>query len=437
MADTRPTPSTAASVSSSTAQASSPAPDAPGAPPPIALSALRIDRSASAPRRRRRWPMWLAAAVVIVVALAALMSRRAPVEVDIGTVALAYPTQGLTILNATGRVVAQRRAAVSSKATGRLEWLGVQEGQRVRAGEIVARIENRDVGAAREQAEANVNQAKANLEQGIAERDNALIDLKRQQDLLKQGFVSPSVVDSAQARYARAQAVIASQHAAIGVAQANLKAAEVNFEQTLIRAPFDGIVLTKNANVGDIITPFSSATGTTGAVVNIADMSTLEVEADVSESSIAKITVDQPAEIQLDAFTELRLAGKVSRVVPTVDRSKATLLVKVSFIERDARVLPDMSAKIAFLSRAPRADERTPVVAVRASAIVKRDGKDVVFVVLKDESSGAEKTSIRPVAAGARLGDLVQVSGIAAGDRIVLAPTDKLVDGTLVAAAKK
>lgn len=437
MADTRPTPSTEASASSSAAATSVPAPDARNAKPPIALSALRIDRSAGVPRRRRRWPLWLAPAAVIVVALGAVMSRRAPTEVDIGTVALAYPTQGLTILNATGRVVAQRRAAVSSKATGRLEWLGVQEGQHVRAGEIVARIENRDVGAAREQAEANVNQTRANLEQGIAERDNALIDLKRQQDLLKQGFVSPSVVDSAQARYARAQAIIASQHAAIGVAQANLKAAEVNFEQTLIRAPFDGIVLTKNANVGDIITPFSSATGTTGAVVNIADMSTLEVEADVSETSIAKITVDQPAEIQLDAFTELRLAGKVSRVVPTVDRSKATLLVKVSFVERDARVLPDMSAKIAFLSRAPRADERASVIAVRASAIVKRDGKDVVFVVIKDPGNGAEKTAIRPVAAGAHLGDLVQVSGIAAGDRIVLTPTDQLIDGALVVAAKK
>ena len=339
---------------------------------PSPLGALRIDRSAAPVHRRRRWPWWLGGAVVVLALAGTLAARRAPVEVEIGTVALAYPTQGLTILNATGRVVAQRRAAVSSKATGRLEWLGVQEGQRVHAGEIVARIENRDVGAAREQAAANVAQAEANLAQGLAERDNAQIDLKRQQELLAQGFVSQSVVDAAQARFARAQAIIASQRAAIGVAQANLKAAEVNFEQTLIRAPFDGIVLTKNANVGDIITPFSSASGTTGAVVNIADMSTLEVEADVSETSIGKITIDQPAEVQLDAFTDLRLAGKVSRVVPTVDRSKATLLVKVGFVDRDSRVLPDMSAKIAFLSRAPRPEERTPVVAVRANAVAAR-----------------------------------------------------------------
>ena len=140
------------------------------------------------------------------------------------------------------------------------------------------------------------------------------------------------------------------------MAQANYRAADVAFEQTMIRAPFTGIVLTKTANVGDVVTPFSSASGTTGAVVTMADMATLEVEADVSENAIAKIKVDLPAEIQLDAFPDLRLLGSVSRIVPTVDRSKATLLVKVRFDETDARVLPDMSAKIAFLSRTPEAE---------------------------------------------------------------------------------
>jgi len=144
-----------------------------------------------------------------------------------------------------------------------------------------------------------------------------------------------AAVDTAEARFNKAQAAIKTLQAQIAVAQANLRATQVSFDQTLIRAPFTGIVLTKNANVGDILTPFSSAAGTTGAVVTMADMSTLEVEADVSEASIAKISVGQPAEIQLDAFTELRLAGSVSRIVPTVDRSKATLLVKVKFEETD------------------------------------------------------------------------------------------------------
>ena len=191
------------------------------------------------------------------------------------------------------------------------------------------------------------------------------------------------------------------------------------------------MVLTKSANVGDIVTPFSAASGTTGAVVTMADMETLEVEADVSEASIAKITVGQPAEIQLDAFPDLRLLGEVSRIVPTVDRAKATLLVKVKFVERDPRVLPDMSAKIAFLSRPLRPDERTPVAALRADAIVKRDAKDMVFVVGKDE-----QVKLTPVAAGAKVGDLVRVD-LAPGTRVVIAPPDRLVDGATVAAAKK
>ena len=151
----------------------------------------------------------------------------------------------------------------------------------------------------------------------------------------------------------------------------------------------------------------------------MADMETLEVEADVSEASIAKITVGQPAEIQLDAFPELRLIGEVSRIVPTVDRSKATLLVKVKFVERDPRVLPDMSSKIAFLSRPLKPDERTPVAALRPDAIVKRDGKDVVFVVGKDD-----QVKLTPVAVGAKVGDLVRVD-LAPGTRVVIAPTER------------
>jgi multidrug efflux pump subunit AcrA (membrane-fusion protein) len=163
----------------------------------------------------------------------------------------------------------------------------------------------------------------------------------------------------------------------------------------------------------------------------MADMETLEVEADVSEASIAKITIGQPAEIQLDAFPDLRLLGEVSRIVPTVDRAKATLLVKVKFVERDPRVLPDMSAKTAFLSRALKPDERTPVAALRADAIVKRDGRDAVFVVGKDD-----QVKLTPVVTGAKVGDLVRVD-LAPGTRVVIAPGERLADGATVAAAKK
>jgi RND family efflux transporter MFP subunit len=340
------------------------------------------------------------------------------------------------VLNATGRVVAARRASVSSKGTGRLEWLGVQEGQMVKEGDVIARLENRDVAAQREQAQAQVQAARANLAQGQAELDDAQAALKRAQDLARQNFISGSALDTAEARHNKARAAIESLKAQIAVAEANARVAGVAYDQTLIRAPFTGIVLTKSANVGDIVTPFSSASGTTGAVVTMADMETLEVEADVSESSIAKISVGQPAEIQLDAYPELRLLGEVSRIVPTVDRSKATLLVKVTFVERDARVLPDMSAKIGFLSRPLAADERKPVPAVRPDAIVKRDGRDVVFVVARDEKGGGERVKSQPVAVGAKVGDLVRVD-LAPGTRVVSAPSERLADGAAVTAAKK
>jgi RND family efflux transporter MFP subunit len=422
------------------------------------LSRLAIERGAAPLRRKRplwkRWWVWLVALAVAGAIAATVAQRGRPVAVEIGTVVAAYPSQSLAVLNATGRVSAARRASVSSKATGRLEWLGVQEGQRVKAGDLIARVENRDVAATREQAAAGVTAAKANLAQGEAEREDAEAALKRARELLAKNFIAASAVDTAEARFNKARAAIQTLRAQIQVAEANLRAATVAFEQTLIRAPFTGVVLTKSANVGDIVTPFSSASGTTGAVVTMADMATLEVEADVSESSIAKIQVDQPAEIQLDAFPDLRLAGSVSRIVPTVDRSKATLLVKVRFDEIDPRVLPDMSAKIAFLSRRLQPEERKPVPAVRPEAIVQRDGRDVVFVVNEPAKPAAapggdargETKAGAPAGgkvvqtgtkAGAKVGDLVRVDELAPGTRVVLHPPQSLADGAAVVAQRK
>jgi RND family efflux transporter MFP subunit len=406
-------------------------------PAPPSLSRLAIDRSGASVTRRRRplWKRWWIWALVIAVVIAAafvVRSRAAAQPVEFATVAAAYPSSTVAVLNATGRVVAQRRASVSSKGTGRLEWLGVQEGQMVKEGDIIARLENRDVAAQREQAAAQVQAARANLAQGQAELQDAQAALNRAQDLAKQNFISGSALDTAEARYNKSRAQIDTLKAQIGVAEANLRVAGVAFDQTLIRAPFTGIVLTKSANVGDIVTPFSSASGTTGAVVTMADMETLEVEADVSESSIAKIKVAQPAEIQLDAFPDLRLLGEVSRIVPTVDRSKATLLVKVRFVERDARVLPDMSTKVAFLSRSLQPEERKPVPALRPDAIVKRGGADVVFVV--DAASIVKPV---PVKTGDKVGDLVRVDGVAPGTRVVAAPPERLAAGARVEAVKK
>lgn len=412
-------------------------------PPPDAskpdLSRLRIDRGAATragaargPWRRALLPALGALALLAVVAGAYLRWARAPLEVELASVTMAYPSQAYTVLNATGYVVAQRKAAVASKATGRLVWLGVEEGSRVKKDEVIARLEDLDVRATRAQSAANLQVARANLEQGMAEMRDAQAAMQRSQDLLLQGFVSQSSHDTAVARLDKARATIASLQAAIVAAQANLQGADVAVEQTLIRAPFDGVVLTKTANVGDVITPFSSALDTKGAVVSIADMGTLEVEADVSESNLSKVAPGQPVEIQLDALPGQRFRGVVARTVPTVDRSKATVMTKIRFVEPDPRVLPEMSAKVGFLSQdVPEAD-RKPRLALNPAAIVTREGRSVVFVVRDGRAAAV------PVRAGPKLGELVEVSAsVQPGDKVVLRPPASLKDGREARAAGK
>ncbi|UQN69173.1 efflux RND transporter periplasmic adaptor subunit [Burkholderia multivorans] len=395
------------------------------------LDKLKIDRGPIAAPRRRRWVRYAAAAALAVLALGIGLAVTRRPTVDTTAVTSAYPYQNDTQLNATGYVVPQRKAAVASKGQGRVEWLGVLEGTRVKKDEIIARLESRDVEASLAQALAQVKVARANLGVQQAELKDAEIALRRTAALAPRGAVPVAQLDTDTARVNKARASVNSGEAAVASAEANARAAQVAVDQTVIRAPFDGIVLAKHANVGDNITPFSSASDSKGAVVTIADMDTLEVEADVAESNIAKIRAGQPCEIQLDALPDMRFAGRVSRIVPTVDRSKATVLVKVRFVDRDDRVLPDMSAKIAFLSKPVSAQDRQPVTAVQASAVVERDGRPVVFA-LQDDTVHAV-----PVARGARIGELVAVRGVKPGDTVVLAPGAALKDGAKVTVAKK
>ncbi len=374
------------------------------------------------------------ALVIGAVALAAFLFYRkaqSVIAVEATNVVSAYPSQGFTALNATGYVVAQRKAAVASKATGRLEWLGVAEGSVVKANEVIARLESNDVRASQEQAAAGVNVARANLEQGMAEWRDANAALKRSRELVEKKYISASSHDTAVARAAKAKASIASLKAAIVAAEANLNVAKVGVDQTVIRAPFDGVVLTKSADIGDIVTPFSSAVDSKGAVLTMADMSTLEVEADVAESSLAKIRVGMPCEIQLDAIPDARFAGSVDRTVPTVDRSKATLLVKVRFTQLDPRILPEMSAKVAFLEKELSADEKKPVTAVNPSAVVTRNGQSVMFVIKDD------KVEQQTVQRGAPLGDLVTVTGVPAQTKVVLKPTAGMQNGSTIKLSAK
>lgn len=400
------------------------------------LAGLRIDKTAASvrPARRRKKYVW-AGALLCVVLLAVLFFTGvlAPaVEVEVATVSRVYPSQTFTLLNASGYVVAQRKAAVSSKATGRLEWLGVEEGSRVRRDEVIARLENRDVVASRDQAAANLTTARFSLDQARTELVDARRNFNRQKELIAQGIIAQADYDTAEARYNKAKAGMAGADSAVRAAAAALQGADVAVEYTLIRAPFDAVVLTKDADVGDIITPFGAAANAKASVVTIADLDSLQVEADVSEANLEKVHVGQPCEVQLDALPEVRFGGAVHMIVPTADRSKATVLVKVRFLEKDSRILPEMSAKVAFLKRAVEKGEHEPRTAVNPACIVTKNGRKIVFLI---KGPRVVETEVRT---GGQIGDMVEVvSGVKAGDKVVVKPLEKLRNGSRIKTAEK
>lgn len=387
------------------------------------LSSLRIQRNvdpsfSGAPKSKLPLRIGVTLFLVAVAVVGYLLIANAvasAVEVKLTSVSYSSPSQANAVLTASGYVVAQRKAAVASKGTGRLEYLGVVEGDRVKKGEVIARIENSDI-------QAQVDQARANLKLSEAELHDARQSLNRYKNLLEKGLAPQSEYDAAEARYGR---VLAS----IDVAKALVTSAEVALENMLIRAPFDGTVLTKNADVGEMVAPMAASVGSRSAVVTIADMSSLQVEADVSESNIERIVPDQSCEITLDAYPEIRYQGYVAKIVPTADRAKATVLVKVAFRSYDSKVLPEMSAKTLFLTKAPNVTETSakPILTLPTAAVATRGGESLVFAVVDNKASQI------PVKTGRTLGSLVEIlSGVGAGDRVIATVTDEIYDGVTV-----
>lgn len=401
------------------------------------LSQLKIEKttlpSGSAGRKRRRL-LWISAAIAALVIIVLLIRGvfSPAVDAELATVVLAYPSQGFTLLNASGYVVAQRKASAASKATGTLVALNVEEGSVVRKGDVIARLENSDVAAARDQAAANLSAARATLDQARAELQDATLAHSRASDLLSKDYISRSDFDAADARIKKARAAVAGAESAISAGSAALKAADVAVEYTLIRAPFDAVVLTKNADIGDVVTPLGAAANAKAAVVTIADMGSLQVEVDVAESNLRQVKTGQPCEVQLDALPDARFRGTVHMVVPTADRSKASVLVKVKFIDEDRRILPEMSAKVAFLERPLSEEERAPLTAIPPDALADKNGRKIAYLV---KDGVAVETA---VTTGKKLGDLIEVtSGLKPGDRIVARPTDRIRGGVRIRPSEK
>lgn len=400
------------------------------------LSKLKIDKSTTSNYiTRRRKPFYLLIAIILIVMIGLLYLQGVfspAVQVEAVSVTKVYPSQTFTLLNASGYVVAQRKAAAASKVTGRLVSLDVEEGSHVKEGQIIARLENEDAKAFRDQAEANLNAARHNVEQAKAELHDAILLFNRNKELLSKGFVPQIEFDISEARYKKAVAAVNAAESLVKSNAAALKNADVSLEYTLIRAPFDAVVLTKNADIGDIITPLGAAANAKAAVVTIADMNSLQVEADVSESNLEKVRAGQPCEIQLDALPDSRFRGVVHTVVPTADRSKATVMVKIRFKDKDNRILPEMSAKVAFLSREVKSEEQKPRTALNPSALLTRNDKKSVFLI---KGNRAIET---PINVGTQLGDMIEVlSGVKAGDSVVLKPLNKIKSGSRIKVIEK
>jgi HlyD family secretion protein len=403
------------------------------------LSRLRIDRDRP-PRsvsRALRWSAYIAAASVLVIVVLFLALRgRGGQTVQVALAEVIGGGASLsTGVTANGYVVARTQASVSSKITGRLEFLGVDEGDVVEAGQVIARLEADDYAAALAQREADQATARAGLAESEAERDQLERDVARAKDLLARGLISDQETEqvearlrSAEARVERYRATVAASEAAVGVARANL-------ENTRIRAPFSGTILRKDAEVGEVVAPVATGSGLTrGAVVTMADFETLEVEVDVNESYIARVRHGQPATITLDAYPDIDYAARVRQIVPTADRQRATVLVKVSFVERNPRILPEMAATVEFLEAEGGAPEAStpPRVFVPAAAVQDEAGLQVVWIVRGD------RVERREVDAGPVTGERREIRrGLSGGEPLVIAGAEGLEDGAKVTVAPR
>lgn len=383
------------------------------------LSSLRIDRSP--PPARSGPPMRLIAGVsiavlaVVVLSVMRLVGGSRAIAV---TLATAEATGGGTAsgagISANGYVVARTKASVSSKILGRLAWVGITEGSLVRSGQVIARLEASDY-------RAGLLAARANIAQGEAQVVQAQRDLKRAQALRSQGLLPESELENVQTRLQVASAQLNAARAQAGVAEANL-------ENTNVRAPFTGTVLRKDAEVGEIVAPSSAGGGLTRtAIVTMADLTTLEVEVDVNEAYIAQVTNGQPARITLDAYPDTSFSGRVRQVVPTADRQKATVLVKVSILDRDPRILPEMGAKVVFEAGASAMRAAPRRVFVPQAAIAQVEGRSAVWVV----EDGAVR--LQGVEVGPTRGDRVEVrQGLQGGESLVLSPPAGMKNGVKV-----
>ncbi|MGH7413097.1 MAG: efflux RND transporter periplasmic adaptor subunit [Candidatus Rokuibacteriota bacterium] len=402
------------------------------------LNQLRIVRGEDRTHRRRT-RLYVVAALVLLLLAAGLWfgffrARPPVVQTAVARAAGHGPAAG-SVLDASGYVTARRQATVSAKITGKVAEVLIEEGMRVREGAVLARLDDTEARARVDLARAQLAAARAELAEVRAQLQQAERDHARQQELYDRQLVSPQSLDAALAQRDTLRARLGSSERQIQVAEQSLAVARVELDNTVIRAPFSGVVVAKSAQPGEMISPISAGGGfTRTGIGTIVDMDSLEIQVDVNESYINRVTPGQPVEATLNAYPEWRIPGEVIAIIPTADRSKATVKVRIAIKQKDPRIVPDMGARVGFLEARPAGGAPAPVVSgvlVPAEA-VRTDGSDAIVFVFANGKAERRSVTLGPDTSGQRR----VLSGLRDGERVVLSPPTTLENGQSVKLAE-
>ena len=397
------------------------------------LDALRIEREPER-RGRGRWIIWTGL-IIVVGALGfgawRWITRERPIEVQVTTVTMRPAGTQAAVLNASGYVTARRRATVSSKITGKVVEVNVEEGRRVAEGQVLARLDDSSSRAALALAQAQAEAARRALRENEVRLAQAQLNQRRTAQLLQERIASQSQLDDAKAESESIEARVAALQEQIRVAERQIEVQEAELANYVIRAPFSGIAISKDAQAGEMVSPVTAGGGfTRTGICTIVDMNSLEIEVDVNESYISRVNPGQDADAVLDAYPDWHIPARVITLVPTADRQKATVLVRLAFKKLDPRILPDMAIKVTFLREGDdttATDGRQPVPLVPRPAIKTVGADNFAFVVRGDA------VQRRPIRLGGTDGDRLEVlAGLQPGDRVVLSPPPDLSDQSKV-----
>ena len=394
------------------------------------LNALRLEREPVLPSRRGvRWAALLAAVLAVAAGGWWWATRERPVEVQTVAVSVRQAGAQAAVLNAAGYVTARRRATVSSKITGKVVQVNVEEGMAVRSGQVLARLDDETQRAAVALAEAQADAARRSVNESEVRLAEARINLERASKLVRIGYATEAEVDAARAAVDSLEARIRAAGEQVRVAERQVALERTNLDSTIIRAPFDGVAISKDAQPGEMVSPVSAGGGfTRTGICTIVDMRSLEIEVDVNESYINRVRPEQPVTALLDAYPDWQIPARVITTVPAADRQKATVLVRIAFVQLDPRILPDMGVKVTFLREDEDPAPAARPVALVPKAAIRTEGKQTfAFVVVGDT------VDRRAITTGGVDGDRIEViGGLTGGERVVVSPPPELTTGAKV-----